>query len=336
MNNRQLLIRLKSKHTETLESYIYRLCRANGCSLKAFRSFIKQNFNVVLISPKPDDRTVVKKVLIGLTNNALQSSIFDQRVYKQGFSDLFEYQKIKLCVECYKNQGLLHQHWCFKHYLVCSHHNLLLVDRCDKCNHQFSEETIVSELCVNCSKPLKDIQQEQRDIDGISFEISKLSEIGRDELNAIKKLILPLSPYGMLLDRKEYRSWFSSKETEMSQLYETQSKILLVFNNRVYAQQLIFDYINNTPGSIGTKFGGMYYQKLRTNSYSEFKADLRTVLIDNAERFVDFNMNLKWIETALGLLSVDIESRITLSVQSKLKGSDPFSVRHMSVLRDLN
>ncbi|MEZ8186599.1 TniQ family protein [Shewanella sp. 5S214] len=335
MNNRQLLIRLKSQHAESLQGYIYRLCRVNGYQVKMFSALVRQRSNVLITSLKPSDRKIVKGAIQDLTNGSLRSDTFDERLFKQDFGELFEYQKIKLCIECYRSKKIIHRLWSFKHYLVCSHHGLLLVDRCDQCHVQFSGATLIDESCCQCKKPIGSIAQKNYEVDPISYQISQLREFNEQTLDDIRSMVQPLTPYGMLYSREKYRGWLNSKETEISSLYEAQTDFLSVFKNRELTRKLIFDYIENAPGNIAVKFETSFYHNLRKDIYQDFKADLQYVLFDKAEQFTPFNVTLNWIDVILHIPSEKVKRRLNDLDPGIITGRGNFSVCHMSQLQDI-
>lgn len=335
MNNRQLLIRLKSQHAESLQGYIYRLCRVNGYQVKMFRALVEKHSNVLITSLKPSDRKIVKGAIQDLTNNLLRSDTFDERLFNQDYSELFEYQKIKLCIECYRDKKIIHRLWSFRHYLVCSHHGVLLVDRCDKCNVQFTGVTLIDESCCQCQKPIDSIVQKKYEVDPISYQISQLHEFNEQTLDDIRNMVQPLNPYGMLYSREKYLAWLNSKETEISSMYEAQTEFLSVFKNRELTRKLIFDYIENTPGNISIKFESSFNHNLRKDLFQDFKADLQYVLFNKAEQFTPFNVTLNWLDVMLHIPSEKVKCRLNDLDPGIITGRGNFSVCHMSKLQDI-
>lgn len=85
--------------------------------------------------------------------------------------------KTAFCPECLKEAGYFRMDWHTLSTTVCLHHNVLLVDTCQKCGSSLSIFDIVYGQCKNCSFNLKTS-------DSISVDFDRLSILGQTILSS--------------------------------------------------------------------------------------------------------------------------------------------------------
>jgi hypothetical protein len=60
----------------------------------------------------------------------------------------FLYKTTKVCPECVKESPYHRMHWSFTYSAICSKHKILLKDKCQSCNRDFTIKSVINDKCI--------------------------------------------------------------------------------------------------------------------------------------------------------------------------------------------
>lgn len=247
-----MLVRLSPFLDESLISYIIRLCKANCWCFKAFSKYLNKKFGRITYLNENVNSAIIEYIAT-ITNNNDVYFLMDKYRFK-----IFNYEsmiskEIKICKECYSETKRIYNYWSLKNYLICCKHNKLLINSCNKCNTQFSEDTFVMNRCLYCNASIFDMDCLSYSPDGYSLEIfnifhnnylpidfkknhSKIEFI-RDEVNVISYIL-------------NYNTQGNRKTTVLN------DKLNL---KKLYDEQLMSFYYSKSKDELYNKFTSIIY-----------------------------------------------------------------------------
>jgi hypothetical protein len=190
-----LLIRPKPFLNECMQSYILKVCRANGWNFDAFKTHVTTNV-ASLHSTKSKDRESISNYLKFSTGYDSVALLEDVWGYVESHRTIFDLARHKVCPFCYKESNTAPAYWFFKSYLTCIQHSTLMVDSCWQCNQKYSQDSLIKLKCEDCHASIFDGAPNEVQADKYSQSIYSLfagsQETYGNNLKIIKNHIIPI------------------------------------------------------------------------------------------------------------------------------------------------
>ena len=224
----KLLIRPKPFYTESLQQYILRLAKTNGYTHKKIAKLINKTDGVPIHTCKQDHRENLKTAIIKLTAHNEVQSLFDHKIWHEKYRKIFNYDRVKVCLQCLLINNHCYFHWHFRHTLTCHKHKSLLIDACQSCLEPLMECSLISMRCKLCGcKLLVDSYCKVTIDNRIDDYFSSI-----EDLDGLYDKIDALKPYFELYQEKSYQLWAKNNSCSIKELVTLISGVLNIFNNK--------------------------------------------------------------------------------------------------------
>ena len=181
--------------SESLQSFIYRLCRKNGWHYDAFKSHISKQV-APLHSTSEQQRVLIVNYLEDLTRSKKVTGLVDIWAMANKCRSSLDMDRVKVCTSCLQNTDTIPAYWYLKAYLVCDLHKQLMIDTCESCNFRFSHDSFIDMACENCGLELCANSSTTERVDRFSKQVyDVLSTLGnnpvgfKSSLNSVFKLV---------------------------------------------------------------------------------------------------------------------------------------------------
>jgi hypothetical protein len=309
-----LLIRPKPFFNECMQSYILRVCRANGWNFDAFKTHVTTNV-APLHSTKSTDRELIANYLKSSTGYDVVTLLEDVWAYVDSHRTIFDLARQKICPACYKESNAAPTYWFFKSYLTCVKHNTLMVDSCWQCNHQYSQNSLIKLECDECHASIFDGDPIKVQADEYSQSIYSLfagrQETNDNNLKRIKNHIIPIESELSVL--KSLTTNFSNDSSgnrhtrrfsPIAELYRKQKNCSDIIHIENALSKKITDVIHELYQ------GGLRDVGKMTVSIKPYTSDkgakpvfdaLKEFVISCPKELSELKVGIKWLENLLGI-----------------------------------
>jgi len=341
--NSRLLIRPKVNSSESLQSYLIRLSRANGYKYPAFSSGITAQSKPHR-SFKLEDRKEIQSLISNIADSNVHELV-DVWECGHSFKHLFDYSRIKSCPKCLEQENILLPYWSLKNYLVCTKHKVLLIDSCSRCDVRFEEQSYVKGHCIKCKLEIQENRIDYVKLGSFDQKIhDKLLEFSIDSgrfrkilSEDIECIYVNYQICSYLIKGLENKSKYISLRRTLSiaSLYEAQKEIQQIIDEGKVSKLLLdslFEYRNTTSKGISS-FITPVFKILMSQHGSLYKAELINMLITAPNGLGDWPVGLNWVEKLLLIKANDLKVFAKENFPNiEVKCQGPFTV----LIRDLN
>ncbi|SFF89687.1 TniQ protein [Neptunomonas qingdaonensis] len=293
---------------ESLQSYLFRLARANGYGYYALTILISNA--APLRSFKLDDRIKIKELLLEYTDHGAVLSLFDPWAWADTYRGLFDFSRIKLCPKCYHETNVLHASWSFRYHLLCAEHRGYLIDRCSQCNCKFTNESLLSGKCEGCGKKIGEMNFES--VDGLLFheliyQGGRSSSTQEEYLVQLALYTKTLEPYLWLLGDNVAKYWNSRRHSEIPKLAGILNDVILLHMERSRVSDAIVDYLKiNTERESISAATIKLNRFLTSGEFEDFTIVFKEELLRRCDELAGIKVPLTWIKKVYGLTEEDL------------------------------
>jgi hypothetical protein len=297
-----------------MQSYILRICRANGWKYDAFKTHVAK-YIAPLQSTKSKDRELIAYYLKSRTGYDVVALLEDVWAYVDSHRTMFDLARNKICPSCYKESYAVPTYWFFKSYLTCVKHNTLMVDSCWQCNHQYSQNSLIKLECDDCHASIFGGATNEVQADKYSQSIYSLftgsQENHDNNLKRIKNHIIPIESELSVL--KSLTTNFSNDSSgnrhtrrfsSIEELYRKQKNCSDLMHIESALSKKVTDVIHELYQGGGRDVGRM------TVSIKPYTSDkgakpvfdaLKEFLISCPQELSELKVGIKWLENLFGI-----------------------------------
>lgn len=155
---------------ETIKGYLLRVAYENGyTSLRSLSNIIGQHIGSALTNSDYPEHKKLKKALkkhLCLTESEFQLCELKNTELVQLSNHIVDItdNRLKVCIECFKEAPVINKNWQAIHTTHCLKHNCKLVNDCPSCEKPLSDSTSLFEECRNCGLPWSNMSMLKSDL----------------------------------------------------------------------------------------------------------------------------------------------------------------------------
>ena len=309
-----MLTRPHPIHNESLQSYIYRLCRRNGWHYDAFKSHMSK-LVAPLHSTKKNQRQSIVNYLQDKTKHENVAHLIDVWQLAGNYRSSLDMARVKVCTSCLKNSEAIPAYWYLKSYLVCGTHKQLMIDTCTNCDTQISHDSYIAMACKTCGLQLQDNESTKLQVDRFSGRVHNIfALINKDmasfesnlkgDIKAIESELSVLHSIVELLSKKSKHKRDNRRFSSIIDLYQKQLKCSQISENENVLRAALWSVIKELYE------GGHYDIGYIITPIMPYLNDpgsqhifdvLRDLVINPPEGTSELRVGVKWLEKLFGL-----------------------------------
>lgn len=295
MNPRILISRPAPYKDESLLSYQFRLCEANGYGLYQLEELSKSFADVPLRSFKKGDRVKIKRAFCELSQHSAVLDMFDPWEWAEECRSMFDYKRIKICPKCFSDLPIIKRHWHLRTSLICDKHSCYMVDSCDRCGEKISAESLISGKCISCGKHLPSITASICDI-SVGGVLSRAFVEGvytSANMVEIFKRYRGIDPYILMIGDDAFKYWFKNRDAEVERLAVIRANAEMLARDRHVGDLALVKCIEGCQ-TFGV-FNKIFLRYIAKEGFDEFNEHVKRILLEYSGQFKGMAISIGFI-----------------------------------------